>query len=94
MEQKIDGNTDHLRALRIYLKSRKRILFDNFLAGIAWGVGSVIGATLVIGVLSILFVRTKDIPLIGDIVKKFAEEMEEAKTETKDVILNNNEKKK
>ena len=81
-------NVGHLRSFKIYLRSRRRIFFDNFLGGVAWGVGSVIGATLVIGLLSLIFVRMKRIPLFGELVQKFAVEINEAKEETKDVLLN------
>lgn len=81
----------HLKSLKIYLRSRKRIFFDNLLGGIAWGLGSVIGATIIIGLLSLIFVRMQKIPLLGELVEKFALEMEEAKDETKDVLLDNGE---
>lgn len=81
-------NKSHLRSLRVHLRSRRRIFFDNLLGGIAWGVGSVIGATIIIGLLSLIFVRMNKIPLIGDLVGKFASEINEAEEETKNVLLN------
>lgn len=53
---------------QVYTKSRHRILFDNFLGGLAWGLGSILGATIVVGVLGAAIVFTKKIPFIGDIV--------------------------
>jgi hypothetical protein len=85
-EKKI--NKSHLHSLRVHLRSRRRIFLDNLLGGIAWGVGSVIGATIVIGLLSFIFVRMNKVPLIGDIVEKFVLEIHEAEEETKDVLMN------
>lgn len=71
---------------RVYEKSKKRIIINNFIGGIAWGVGSVIGATIIIGSISYIFVKTQRIPIIGDLMKNVVLELEEAKSETKDVI--------
>lgn len=60
----------------VHFKSRKHILTDNFLGGMAWGLGSVIGATIIVGLLGVAIVRTKSIPLIGDIVKVFVTEIQ------------------
>lgn len=60
----------------VHFKSRKRILADNFLGGMAWGLGSVIGATIIVGVLGIAIVRTKSIPLVGDVVKVVISEIQ------------------
>lgn len=60
----------------IYKKSRKKVMFDNFLGGIAWGVGSLIGATVVIGVLGWIIVTTRNIPLLGSIVDIVREQVQ------------------
>lgn len=60
----------------IHLKSRKRIIIDNFLGGIAWGLGTVIGATVLVGLIGILIVRTRSVPLVGDVVNVFMSEIQ------------------
>lgn len=50
--------------------SRKEIIANNFLGGIAWGVGSAIGATILIALLGLLFSRLDYVPVIGDIVSE------------------------
>lgn len=62
------------RSQAIY-KSRRQLITDNFISGMAWGVGSVIGATIIVGILGIAIVKTKQIPLIGDIVKVATDEI-------------------
>ena len=60
----------------IYKKSRKKVMFDNFLGGMAWGVGSLIGATIVVGVLGSLIVFTRNVPLLGSIVDIVREQVQ------------------
>lgn len=64
------------RAEHVHLKSRRKIMTDNFLGGISWGFGSVIGATLIVGLLGLAVVRTRNIPLLGDIVKVVVTEIQ------------------
>jgi len=72
--------------LKVHLRSRWRILFDNFLGGIAWGVGSVIGATIVIGIISFIFVKTQSVPIIGDFITSIITELQESRSQTHDVF--------
>lgn len=64
------------KSSHVHLKSKKHIVIDNFLGGISWGVGSVIGATIIVGIVGILIVRTSTIPLIGDVVKVVISEIQ------------------
>ena len=52
----------------VRLKSQKRIFIDNLIGGMAWGVGSVLGATIIVGVLGLVIIETKKIPFLGSIV--------------------------
>lgn len=49
-------------------RGRKRMFLDNFLGGIAWGVGSVLGATLFIAILAYSLSKINLVPIIGDFV--------------------------
>lgn len=60
-------------------KSRGRIFTDNLIGGVAWGVGSIIGATIIIGALGLFITRTRNIPLIGDVVQVIIEEINQGR---------------
>ena len=52
-------------------KLRKRdIMFANFLGGLAWGVGSVLGATLVVALLLSVLKTINFVPLVGNIANQ------------------------
>lgn len=73
MNEKLDLSN---KSNHVQLKSKKSIVIDNFLGGIAWGFGTVIGATIIVGILGLLIVRTSSIPLIGDVVKIISTEIQ------------------
>lgn len=57
---------------------KRQVILNNFLGGLAWGVGTVIGATVVVAIL-ISFSRTFSfIPVIGGL----ADMIQEAKQES------------
>lgn len=58
---------------------KKKILLNNLLGGVAWGVGSVTGATTIIVILGLFITITKSIPFIGDIVTISLRQIEGAK---------------
>ena len=43
-----------------------RILLNNLLGGIAWGFGTVLGATLVVALVVLLLTKLNSVPIIGD----------------------------
>lgn len=59
-------------------KSRGKLLVDNFMAGIAWGLGTVIGATIVVALIGFVIARTQQLPLVGDVIYSIAEEVNRA----------------
>ncbi len=56
-----------------YLSSPRKILFWNFIAGVAKGFGIVVGMTLVVGVLVWMLTKMVDFPLIGEYFQKILE---------------------
>lgn len=46
-------------------KSTKRIIIDNFFGGLAWGLGTVIGASVIVALLAYFFSHVNFIPIIG-----------------------------
>jgi hypothetical protein len=59
---KAGGVVDYLE----YLQSGKRIMWVNFTAGIAKGLGITLGMTLVLGILVWVLTMLGDVPFVGD----------------------------
>lgn len=45
-----------------------KMMFSNFLSGIAWGFGTVVGATFVVTILIFLFSKLNTAPIIGSYI--------------------------
>ena len=60
--------TDERGAYRIYMPLG-RLMFHNFLGGMAWGLGTVIGATIVVAILLFLMRALGGVPLIGETIR-------------------------
>lgn len=52
-----------------------KIIFKNFIGGISWGVGSVLGATVIISMLAWILGYMDFIPYVGDIFSEFTREV-------------------
>ena len=50
---------------RVHISAGK-IILNNFLGGLAWGFGTVLGATVVVGLVVLLLSKLNSIPIIGD----------------------------
>ncbi|MDP4009167.1 MAG: DUF5665 domain-containing protein [bacterium] len=59
--------------LRVFLPLRKALLY-NFLGGMAWGLGVVLGATILMGTLLFLFDLLGEVPFIGSIIESIIEQ--------------------
>ena len=60
---------------RIY-NSIKKILFISFLKGLASGLGWIIGATILVSLLTYILSQIEFIPILGDIVSQLIQEIE------------------
>lgn len=49
-------------------KSKKQIFFNNFLGGIAWGIGATIGVSIFFAVLAFILSKINLIPIIGNFI--------------------------
>lgn len=47
-----------------------KMMFANFLSGIAWGFGTVVGATVVVTLIIFLFSQLNTAPIIGDYISQ------------------------
>ena len=43
-----------------------RIIINNFFGGLAWGVGTVLGATVIVGLIVLVLSKLNSVPIIGD----------------------------
>lgn len=66
-----DENERRLTASSAY--SIRKLMVKNFFGGIAWGVGSVIGATVVVSIVVFLLRSASFAPFVGDGVKGLIE---------------------
>ena len=60
---------------KIY-NSTKKILFISFIKGLASGLGWIIGATILVSILTYILSQIEFIPILGDIVSRLIEEIE------------------
>ena len=60
---------------KIY-KSTKKILLISFLKGLASGLGWIIGATILVSLLTYILSQIEFIPILGEIVSQLIEEIE------------------
>lgn len=51
-------------------RSFKDIIFNNFVGGIAWGLGATVGVSIIIAVLSLILRNINLVPFIGNFVSQ------------------------
>ena len=68
-------NLNNNNIFKIY-NSTKKILFISFLKGLASGLGWIIGATILVSLLTYTLSQIEFIPILGDIVSQLIEEIE------------------
>ena len=84
----IEKNDNEIKKLREAIKSlnnnkifkiynsTKKVLFISFLKGLASGLGWIIGATILVSLLTYILSQIEFIPILGDIVSQLIEEIE------------------
>jgi len=55
---------------------RREIILNNFLGGLFWGLGTVTGGVVIIGLIGYLLTILGAIPLIGDFIAKIIREVQ------------------
>ena len=63
------------KIFKIY-NSTKKVLFISFLKGLASGLGWIIGATILVSLLTYILSQIEFIPILGDIVSRLIQEIE------------------
>lgn len=61
---------------RIYISTGKVIL-NNFIGGLAWGFGTVLGATVVVGLVVIILSKLNSIPFLGDFFSNILQDIQQ-----------------
>lgn len=51
-------------------KNRKEIIINNFIGGVAWGLGATVGLSIVIAILGIILSKINLIPIVGEFVSQ------------------------
>jgi len=76
--KKIERALDHVNShklMEIY-NSIPKLLFYQFMKGVVFGLGSVLGATIVVSILVYLLSQIEFVPIIGEWVKHISEEIQ------------------
>lgn len=56
-------------------RSLKRMLLNNFLGGIAWGLGATIGLSVFVAILTLILKQINLVPIVGEFLSKVIEYM-------------------
>jgi len=78
--KKIERALEHVNShklMEIY-NSIPKLLFYQFMKGIVFGLGSVLGATIVVSILVYLLSQIEFVPIIGEWVKHISEEIQKS----------------
>jgi hypothetical protein len=57
-------------------KALRRIFVENFVGGTAWGLGVLVGASLIIAIASLILAQVKTVPIIGRFIYSVQQEVE------------------
>jgi len=77
LAEAIETLNDH-NLMRIYSSSR-RIIWTNFLRGLAFGLGSVIGASILVYITVQVLAQIEFIPILGDWALRLISEIEKSR---------------
>lgn len=61
-----------------YYLSKKQIILNNFIGGIAWAVGTVVGASIVVGTIIWILHSINWLPGVGPVVDQVTENIKNA----------------
>lgn len=60
----VDEKSNHI------YKSRSEIFFNNFIGGIAWGLGATFGVSLIVAILGFIATQANLVPVVGSFVSE------------------------
>jgi len=70
----MDENLEPQERFNKIYRSRPRMMFDNFLGGIAWSLGTFFGAAVVVGIIIFVLSKINLVPIIGSWMAKIIED--------------------
>jgi hypothetical protein len=84
MAKNSSASTENSRELPMYkiYKSIPELMLANFLAGIAWGVGSLIGGTVIVALIGFILARTLELPTINEFVDATLSEIQQTEEQS------------
>jgi hypothetical protein len=56
-------------------RSLKRMLLNNFLGGMAWGLGATVGLSVFVAILTLILKQINLVPIVGEFLSKVIEYM-------------------
>lgn len=72
-----DKPIDAPKYVRLSTIRKGTVVINSFIGGIAWGIGSVVGATFIIVIIGLWISRAESIPFLGDITERVLEQIDE-----------------
>lgn len=54
-------------------KTKREIFFNNFLGGVAWGLGATVGVSIFFAILAFILSKVNLVPFVGNFVTKVAQ---------------------
>lgn len=61
---------------RIHISTGKMVV-NNFLGGLAWGFGTVLGATVVVAIVLFALSKLNTVPVIGDFITRILQQIQQ-----------------
>lgn len=62
--------------------SKKKIIVNNFMGGIFWGIGSALGAVLLLTVLGFIIAKLDVVPFVGDFIAEISQTVKKRELQT------------
>lgn len=56
--------------------SLRRMILNNFLGGLFWGFGTVLGATILVAIILFILSKLDTVPIIGDFISRILSQIE------------------
>ena len=73
----LEAFTTH-RFVRVH-NSLPQLVFYQFLRGLAFGFGTVVGASLLVSIVALLLAQVEFVPILGDLATRVIQEIEAAR---------------
>ncbi len=65
----------HLEPHEKVYRSKKSIIFNNFLGGLSWAVGATVGLAIIVAILTYVLKNVNIAPVVGDFISAVIKEI-------------------